>query len=830
MASVSRDRWHPDDTMNAHPRPTQPINAVADHFGTRQRLGIRIRGAVQGVGFRPFVYRIAIELGLCGWVVNDSRGVVIDVDGSGEALARFLERIRIEQPPQSMIHELTADWLPAAGYEHFEIRQSQDEGSKTAVVLPDLATCPSCLAELLDPSDRRFRYPFTNCTRCGPRFSIVEALPYDRPNTTMRGFAMCPACRTEYADPSDRRFHAQPNACPVCGPRLALWQRRDDAVARDEALTRDSAGEWAEVAVGDEALCVAAAAIRAGRIVAVKGLGGFHVFVDAGDAEAIARLRKRKQRVEKPFALMVGDLDALHRICVCPPAADALLVSPQAPIVLLPRREQAAIGGDPVVADAVAPDNPTLGVMVPATPLHHLLMQEVGRPVVATSGNLSDEPICIDEHDATRRLGGIADAFLVHDRPIARHLDDSVVRIIAGEPRILRRSRGYAPLPVIVPFALPPVLAVGAHLKNAIALSIDRQVFVSQHIGDLETPEAIAAFERVIEDFLALYDVTPAAIAYDLHPDYRSSRWAQAALARYGEGPSAGPIGVPVQHHHAHLAACMAENHADGTVLGVIWDGTGYGGDGTIWGGEFLLGGPRDVRRVAHLRPFPLPGGDAAAREPRRVALALLREAYGDDPFDWEDIAPVAAFDPRERGLLLTMMRRGVNTPPTSSMGRLFDGVAALVGLHQRVNFEGQAAMALEFAVDPSVTDAYPMDIRPSALDAEIMAETHVIDWRPMLDAVIGDVRRGVGRGIIAARFHNALVEGLLTVAQIVGNARIALSGGCFQNRVLLERAARRLEDEGFDVLLHRQVPTNDGGISLGQVVVAAAHLALRED
>ncbi|GAB4536282.1 MAG: hypothetical protein Kow0063_21550 [Anaerolineae bacterium] len=489
-----------------------------------RRLRVEIHGAVQGVGFRPFIYRLATEHALNGWVINDTRGVFIEVEGPQPDLARFLERLPGEKPPRAIIHSLESAWLEPFGYERFEIRHSQDHGARTVLVLPDIATCDDCLAEVLDPDDRRHRYPFTNCTNCGPRFTIVQALPYDRPNTTMRRFLMCPDCQAEYGNPLDRRFHAQPNACPVCGPQLSLWSPAGDVLA-----------------TGDEALRRIASALRAGQIAAVKGLGGFHLMVDARNTEAIARLRERKPRRDKPFALMARDLEQVDRLCEVPPLARELLIAPESPIVLLPRRPQAP------VAENVAPGNPTLGVMLPYTPLHHLLLRELDFAVVATSGNLSDEPICIDQDEAIQRLGHIADIFLVHDRPIERHVDDSVAWIVRGEARLLRRARGYAPLPVLAPRPLPTILAVGAHLKNTVALSVERQVFISQHIGDLETAEAMNAFERVIADFLRLYEATPAAIAHDLHPDYLSTRWAvgQAGKGVEGQGgKGAGEQGI----------------------------------------------------------------------------------------------------------------------------------------------------------------------------------------------------------------------------------------------------------------------------------------------
>ncbi len=808
------------------------MNAHAS-AGDRQRLRVEIQGAVQGVGFRPFVYRLATALGLTGWVINDTQGVFIEAEGAPDALAIFLARLQAEKPPLALIQTVDSAVLPPVGDTTFEIRHSSGSGAKTVLVLPDAAVCPNCLREVLSPADRRHRYPFTNCTDCGPRFSIIEALPYDRPNTTMRRFHMCPDCQAEYEAPADRRFHAQPNACPVCGPKLAFYRPPPTAEGQGPADgCRQAQGIYIRVSEADAALLDAAAALREGEIVAVKGLGGFLLMADAGHEAAVANLRARKRRGDKPFALMVRDLDQARTLCEVTPEAAALLSSVEAPIVLLPRANAApdadALTGSRTafhLSEAVAPGNPYLGVMLPYTPLHHLLLAEVGCPLIATSGNLSDEPICTDETEAFARLGGIADAFLVHDRPIARHVDDSVAWIVAGAPRLLRRARGYAPLPVLLRDKAPTILAVGAHLKNTIALSVGRQVFISQHIGDLETPEAFAAFEKVIADFLQLYEAEPIAIAHDLHPDYLSTKWARADHRR-PDADDSPPSIVGVQHHHAHLAACLAENQAEGPALGVTWDGTGYGADGTIWGGEFLLGDAAGFTRVAHLRPFRLPGGDAAVKEPRRAALALLWEIFGAESLVREDLAPVRAFRPSERRVLVQMLERGVNAPITTSAGRLFDGIAALAGLGQRVDFEGQAAMALEFAADPAEPHAYPFPVRRTGEEAGGGERAAlVLDWLPLLDALLADLRRDVPAGVIAARFHNALVAGIAAVAQAVGCPRVALTGGCFQNRLLVERAQQQLSRAGFEVLLHRQTPPNDGGISLGQVAVAAARM-----
>jgi hydrogenase maturation protein HypF len=788
-----------------------------ERSGPALRLRLELRGAVQGVGFRPFVFRLAEELDLPGWVLNDARGVFIEVEGARPRLDRFRERIVAERPPRSIVHSVESVWLPPAGYRSFEIRHSDEAGAKSALVLPDLATCPECLAETLDPSARRYRYPFTNCTNCGPRFTILRALPYDRPNTTMLGFVLCNDCRAEYEDPRDRRFHAQPIACPACGPRLALWNAEGEGIA-----------------IGDEALRLAAAALEEGGIVAVKGLGGFHLMCDARDADVVGRLRERKLRVGKPLAIMARDLEQARELCEVSGLAARWLESVEAPILLLPRRDPAwsgTSGGAPAVAAGVAPGNPNLGVMLPATPLHHLLLRACGFPVVATSGNLTDEPICKNEYAALRRLGGIADLFLVHDRPIERHVDDSVAWIVRDELRLLRRARGWAPLPVTLRREMPTILAVGAHLKNTVALSLGRQVFLSQHIGDLETEEAMGAFERVIADFLRLYEAAPVAIAYDLHPDYLSTRWARGRAAgvpdpHFHAGARAWSRRarlVAVQHHHAHLAACLAENGVEGRALGVTWDGTGYGTDGTVWGGEFLLGDAAGCERLAHWRQFPLPGGEAAIREPRRTALGLLWALH-------DGALPAGArkrleplFRQREIDLLLRMLERRMNCPLTSSVGRLFDGIAALLGLPPVVTFEGEAAMALEWAADPAERGTYPVHYRaewPGAAGGGA-----ILDWAPLVSAVLEDLDRGAERGAIAARFHNALVDAAVRVAREVGEARVALSGGCFQNRILTERLADALERNGHQTLLHRLVPPNDGCISLGQAVVAAARI-----
>ncbi|PSB59803.1 carbamoyltransferase HypF [Chroococcidiopsis cubana CCALA 043] len=789
----------------------------------KQRLHVTIRGAVQGVGFRPFIYRLATELGLVGWVNNSAQGVLVDVEGTQAQLQNFL-LLRIEQqkPPRSIIQSLESKFLAPIGYQQFEIRTSTG-GEKSATILPDLATCSDCLREIFNKSDRRYGYPFTNCTNCGPRFSIIEALPYDRANTTMKQFQMCIHCQSEYENPLDRRFHAQPNACPECGPQLELWERDGNVLA-----------------LHHQALIQAAASICQGKIVAIKGLGGFHLVVDARNEAAVQKLRRCKQREAKPLALMYPSLESIQVHCQVSELEASLLRSPQAPIVLLQRKLASH-----AIAPSVAPGNPYLGVMLPYTPLHHLLMAELGFPIVATSGNLTDEPICIDEKEALQRLSSIAEVFLVHNRPIARPVDDSVVRVMMGREMVLRRARGYAPLSIQgtgswelgaeeqLPTTTPDsqlltgaqqcapsdsLLAVGAHLKNTIALCVKEQVFVSQHIGDLETVPAVNAFERASADFQLLYQTQPVAIACDLHPDYLSTQFAR----------NSGMPAIPVQHHYAHVLSCMAENdligmHDSQPVLGVAWDGSGYGLDGTIWGGEFLLVTKTSFERVAHLHTFRLPGGEKAIKEPRRVAIGLLYEIFGDEVFEMKHLVPVQAFCDRELGILQTMLQRNFNTPVTSSMGRLFDAIASIVGLRQQNQFEGQAAMELEFAIAGfDLDECYSFEILATSSPA-------IVDWLPMVRGILVDINCGLPLGKISAKFHNTLVEIVVAVAKSVGEGKIILTGGCFSNKYLNERAIKRLQAENFYPYWHQRIPPNDGGIALGQIVAATFHLSNRK-
>jgi hydrogenase maturation protein HypF len=748
----------------------------------RQRLRIIVHGAVQGVGFRPFVYRLATELDLKGWVTNSAQGVFLEIEGAPEAAAEFARRLRTNKPARAIIQSCESSHLEAVGYKEFEIRESTDEGGKTALILPDIAPCAHCLREMLDPRDRRFRYPFTNCTNCGPRFSIIEALPYDRANTSMEKFAMCVDCQREYRDPADRRFHAEPIACSRCGPQMQFLDSSGKSLGESEAALQQAIGE-----------------IRAGKIVALKGVGGFQLLVDARNADALLLLRARKHREEKPFAVMFPSLEQIRVQCEVSAFEERLLVSPESPIVLLKKSTLCNL------QSAIAPGNPNLGTMLPSSPLHHLLLRELNFPIVATSGNLSDEPICIDESEAVERLRGIADGFLVHDRPIVRHVDDSILRLLHGREMMLRRARGYAPLPVAFDRSLPTILAVGAHLKNTVALSVGRNVFVSQHIGDLATRQAYDAFTQSAADLPRLYDAEPELIVHDLHPEYLSTKHALQQPV-----PS-----VAVQHHWAHIAACMAENEIEPPLLGVAWDGTGYGVDGTIWGGEFFLVAKDSCRRVAHFRSFRLPGGDAAVREPRRSSLGMLHEIFGEEL--WQRNEWRAHFTPAEVKTLRTMLTRAVNSPLTSSAGRLFDGVAALAGLRSHATFEGQAAMELEFAVDSATTESYPFVLRSES--------PVVIDWEPALRALLEDRNQAVPIGQIAACFHNMLEEVIVALARHCGQTRVALSGGCFQNRYLTERVIDQLSAAGFQPFWPQRVPPNDGGISLGQIYLATSPL-----
>jgi hydrogenase maturation protein HypF len=668
--------------------------------------------------------------------------------------------------------------------------------------LPDIATCAECLSEVFDPNNRRYRYPFTNCTHCGPRFTIIESLPYDRPNTSMKSFNMCPDCRKEYENPNDRRFHAQPNACPACGPSLQLWSPSGSVLSTNETALKDAVD-----------------AIKSGQIIAIKGLGGFHLVADARNAQVVEALRLRKHRDEKPFALMYPSLESAEEDCHISQLETRLLNSPESPIVLLERKKSHSRLS---ISSNVAPHNPCLGVMLPYTPLHHILMKELAFPIIATSGNLSEEPICIDEHEALRRLSGIADLYLIHNRPIVRHVDDSILRVTMNRELVLRRARGYAPLPLYYKGLPSDILAVGGHLKNTIAITADNNIFTSQHIGDLENQEASDAFHEVILSFRRLYQTNPTYVAADMHPDYVSTKYAQKC-------------GIPlisVQHHYAHVAACMAENDLDGSVLGISWDGTGYGLDGTIWGGEFLLTGKAGFTRAATFRKFRLPGGATAVKEPRRTALGVLFEIMGDQLFAQRNSVPVCFFNGTEISVLSRMLNKGIHSPWTTSAGRLFDAIASLTGMRQVINYEGQAAMELEFAIGSERTDeSYPFCISDEMeMSADVCEHSSVmtVDWEPIIRATLKDVQDAIPLARISKKFHNTLVEVMVEVAHRVSEKRVVLTGGCFQNRVMVERAVRRLRAEGFHPYWHQRIPPNDGGIALGQVVATARLLKNR--
>lgn len=755
---------------------------MSDVHGVR----IHVKGIVQGVGFRPFVYALAQELSITGWVRNTSAGVDIELDGSGDRLESFIKALSDRAPPLARIDTISSEKIPPKGFPEFSIVHSEAQEGEFQPISPDVSICMHCARELYDPEDRRFRYPFINCTNCGPRFTIIKDIPYDRPKTTMAPFSLCSDCSAEYKNPLDRRFHAQPVACPVCGPKI--WY--------------EVGGE--QVSEAEDALQAARRDIAFGDLVAVKGLGGFHLVCDATNKAAVEELRKRKLRVDKAFAVMMPDIETIEQHCYVSDEERSLISSHERPIVILQRRERSTI------ALEVAPGQDTLGVMLPYTPLHILLLDpEDGFPqaLVMTSGNMSEEPIASDNQEARERLNPLVDAFLMHDRDIETRCDDSVNRIFDHEPTQLRRSRGYAPNPILLAWEGLPTLAAGTELKNTFCLTRDRYAFVSHHIGDLENFETLQAFEDGIAHFEKLFKVTPELIAYDLHPNYMATRYALERSER--EGIRA----IGIQHHHAHIVACMAEHGIDRskTVAGIAFDGAGYGDDGAIWGGEFLVSNYSSYARAYHLKYVPLPGGDQAVKEPWRMAVSWLN----DLGIDHEEIPQIQKKVGEERiRIVQRQVEIGLNAPLTSSVGRLFDAVASLIGIRQVVNYEAQAAIELEAIVDPDEEVVYPFEVSGK-----------IIDPSPMIRSIIEDIHRAVPVSIIAARFHNSIASMLLDICldmrERFGTSTVVLSGGVWQNMVLLAKTVSVLRASGLEVLLHRKVPSNDGGVSLGQAVIA---------
>ena len=773
---------------------------------------ISVRGIVQGVGFRPFVYGLAVKHNLKGWVYNTSEDVKIEVEGAAEAIKQFERELKTKAPPLSHIENVTIEYHPPRGYKNFEIRQSHAQAGKYQLISPDIATCQDCLGELLNPEDRRYRYPFTNCTNCGPRFTIIEDMPYDRPKTTMRYFQMCPQCQAEYDNPLDRRFHAQPNACPKCGPQVHLVDNRGKLVTKSNPIA------------------AASQLLKEGDIVAIKGLGGFLLACDATNDTAVKTLRQRKKRLSKPFAIMVATVDEAKRHCYVSPEEEKLLTSPQSPIVLLRWREDSA------VSQEVAPNLRFLGIMLPYTPLHHILLRDTGRPLVMTSGNLSEEPIARDNDEALRRLAGIADYFLIHNRDIYSRYDDSVAMVERSASQLVRRARSYAPYPIRLSFGAKQVLGCGAEEKNTFCLTKDNYAFLSQHIGDMENMETLEHFDSTISLYKRLFHIESEIIAHDLHPDYLATKYAR----ELGES---GIKLVAVQHHHAHIASCLADNGLESPVIGVAFDGTGMGADGNIWGGEFLVADYRNFRRAGHLEYLPLPGGAAAIKRPYRTAIGYILTLLGGNAVSaviatlngmkgkQSQLASIGQVGEVEIEVIKRQIERRINSPLTSSMGRLFDAVSALLGIRGEIDYEGQAAVELEMAAHSSViarrvSDEAISDVRESY--PYRMAEDEgirIVRLGDLFSAVIEDLHQGISKERIAVKFHNTAARMINEMCHLIANdtgiSQVALSGGVFQNRLLLRKTVSLLESSGFQVFTHRQVPCNDGGISLGQAVIA---------
>jgi len=754
-----------------------------------KRAKISVRGIVQGVGFRPFVYQLACKHGLKGWVCNTSGDVKIEVEGSSGALQLFLDQLKTEAPPLALIEEINYLYVASDGDQTFKIRESKPEKGKYQRISPDIATCPLCLKEILDRNDRRYRYPFTNCTNCGPRFTIIQDIPYDRPETTMRKFKMCPECQREYDDPIDRRFHAQPNCCPTCGPKLEITDQAGKTIASQDP-------------VGD--VC---ALLKQGKILALKGLGGFLLVCDATNEPAVISLRQRKKRPFKPFAVMMCSLEDAKKICRVSPEEENLLASTKAPIVLLRFKDKS------LIAPAVAPNLNYLGVMLPYTPLHHLLMHEVSLPLVMTSGNLSEEPIAKDNDEALRRLSGIADYFLVHNRDIHVQFDDSVTMVENNKPRVLRRARSYAPGPINLPFHAQEALGCGAELKNTFCITKDEYAFISQHIGDLDNLETLDHFETVLDHYKKLFRLNPKIIAHDQHPDYLSTRYAQELKAENNDLTL-----IPIQHHHAHIVSCITENKVAPPVLGVVFDGTGYGEDGSIWGGEFLVVDYAKSQRLGHLEYIPMPGGESAIKKPFRMAISYLVKLLGKH-FLNQRLAFLETVEDKELELIKKQIEKGINSPLTSSCGRLFDGVSALLNIRNEVDYEGQAAIELEMIAGEGKDTGkiYPFEISEEK-------GIKIVRLQEVFAAILDDVNQGVTKTEISSCFHHSVARIVArmcqTLARDTGINKVALSGGVFQNRLLLRLTGDYLEKTGLNVITHRDVPANDGGISLGQAVI----------
>lgn len=751
--------------------------------GLSQRFSLTIEGIVQGVGFRPYIYRLAQELGLKGWVSNNLEGVLVDIEGEKLQLEKFLFRLEKEKPLNAEITTIHLETLSIKNHQDFKIINSNNTGSKQTAIIPDIATCLECLQEILDIKDRRYQYPFTNCINCGPRFSIIENLPYDRCNTSMKNFLMCEECQTEYNLPTTRRFHAQPNACSNCGPSLEFWDNKGKVLATKA-----------------DALQLAIKFIKQGKIIAVKNTGGFHLIANAFNETTISQLRQRKHRDEKPFALLYPSLELVKEHTIISSLENKILSSAISPIVLLKRRE------DKKLFDKVAPENPYLGIMLANNPLQHLMMKALAMPVIATSGNISEEPICIDEYEALERLNSLADGFLVHNRPITQPIDDSVVQVVLEREMVIRRARGYGSLLLEIESVKPGILAVGGHLKNTVAMSTTSGIYLSQHIGNLQTEKTFNIFENTLDKIKNIYQSQVFTIAHDLHSEYLSTKYAVKHASKQ-------LTTVAVQHHYAHILSCMAENKLEVDLLGVVWDGSGYGLNNTIWGGEFLQIINKGFSRIGHLKEFPLIGSEKAVKEPRRIALGLVYEAFGEECFEY-NLPFINSFTKQELNILKQMLRNKLNTPFTSSIGRLFDGVASILGIQHYNNFEAQAAIKLEFSLsNTKIEESYNF----------VIDEKHplIIDWQDLLKEILSDLEKNIPIAIISAKFHNALANLVVEIAKRVAQEKVVLTGGCFQNRYLLEKTVLSLKAAGFSPYWHQRVPTNDGGISLGQIFAA---------